>query len=178
MSKSSHYKYYKWGDFLKEKIYDKQKAIEYARKWAYGRNPAYYNFDPVGGDCTSFVSQCIYEGSKIMNYDKYGWYYKNGNNKSPSWSGVEYLYKFLIQNKGVGPYGEEAIAKFIEDGDIAQLSFDGKNFAHSLLIVKKDKNYYTNNILIATHTQDAWERNIGSYNYKKIRFIHIRGIRY
>lgn len=40
--------------------YDRKKSIEYAKKWAYLRNPKYYNFDPVGGDCTSFASQCIY----------------------------------------------------------------------------------------------------------------------
>lgn len=40
-----------------------------------------------------------------MNYSKYCWYYKNGNNKSASWSGVEYLYKFLVNNKTAGPYG-------------------------------------------------------------------------
>ena len=46
--------------FVKEKRYDRQKVIEYAKKWAYLRNPKYYNFDSVGGDCTSFASQCIY----------------------------------------------------------------------------------------------------------------------
>ncbi len=41
-------------------------------------------------------------GCGIMNYNKYGWYYNNGNDKSASWSGVEYLYKFLINNNGRG----------------------------------------------------------------------------
>ena len=66
---------------MRIKEYDRNSATEYAKKWAYLRNPKYYNFDPVGGDCTSFTSQCIYEGSKVMNYDKKnGWYYINGNN--------------------------------------------------------------------------------------------------
>ena len=123
---------------MKEKIYDRQKSIEYAKKWAYGRNPKYYNFDPVGGDCTSFISQCIYAGSGIMNYNRYGWFYKNGNNKSPSWSGVEYLYKFLTQNKGVGPYGEEVGVQSIQKGDVIQLRFDGNVFGHSLLVIEKN----------------------------------------
>lgn len=55
-----------------------------------------------GGDCTSFASQCIYAGSKVMNYNKNnGWYYNSGNDKSSSWSGVEFLYNFLTTNKGV-----------------------------------------------------------------------------
>ena len=72
---------------MKKIEYDRNKAIAYAQKWAFSRNPKYYNFDGVGGDCTSFVSQCIYAGSKTMNYTRdIGWYYINGNNKSPSWS--------------------------------------------------------------------------------------------
>lgn len=163
---------------MKEKTYERQKALEYAEKWAYKRNPKYYNFDPVGGDCTSFISQCLYEGSKIMNYNKYGWYYKNGNDKSPSWSGVEYLHKFLTQNKGVGPYGEEVGIQYIEKGDIAQLSFNGNTFAHSLLMIETDRNHDLNNTLIATHTKDVYGRSIGTYNFRKIRFIHIKGVRY
>ena len=55
-----------------------------------------------GGDCTNFVSQCIYAGSNVMNYDKNnGWYYNNTNDRAPSWSGVEFLYNFLTKNKGI-----------------------------------------------------------------------------
>ena len=46
--------------------YDRASAINYAQKWALSRNPRYYNFDAVGGDCTSFVSQCLFAGSKKM----------------------------------------------------------------------------------------------------------------
>lgn len=91
---------------MKIRNYDRNLAIAYAHFWALGRNPEYYNFDPVGGDCTSFVSQCLYAGSQQMNYNRQnGWYYINGYDKSPSWSGVQFLYNFLIQNNGLGPRG-------------------------------------------------------------------------
>ncbi len=45
---------------MRIKEYNRENAVEYAKIWAYKRNPKYYNFDPVGGDCTSFVSQCLY----------------------------------------------------------------------------------------------------------------------
>lgn len=81
---------------MKNREYNRLETVKYAQKWALARNPQYYNFDAVGGDCTSFVSQCVYAGSKKMNYTpNTGWYYINGNNKSPSWSGVEYLYQFF-----------------------------------------------------------------------------------
>ena len=38
-----------------------------------------------------------------MNYNKNnGWYYINGNKKSPSWTGVEFLFRFLTSNKKEG----------------------------------------------------------------------------
>ena len=55
---------------MRERKYDRNKVVEYAEKWAYSINPKYYNFNLIGGDCTSFVSQCIFAGSNIMNYTK------------------------------------------------------------------------------------------------------------
>lgn len=163
---------------MKIKEYDRKLVVEYAEKWAYLRNPKYYNFDPVGGDCTSFASQCIYEGSKVMNYDKNnGWYYINGNNKSPSWTGVEFLHNFLINNKKIGPFGKIVDINNIELGDIAQISFDGIKFAHSLVIIEIGKVSSVDNILIAAHTFDTLNKQISEYNFNKIRFIHINGVR-
>ena len=42
--------------------YNPSKAVAYAKKWAYGRNPNYKDYDPLGGDCANFVSQCIMAG--------------------------------------------------------------------------------------------------------------------
>lgn len=163
---------------MKEIVYNREKVIEYAKKWAYDRNPQYYDFDNVGGDCTSFASQCIYAGTKIMNYSKQnGWYYISGNNKSPSWSGVEFLYNFLTQNKSVGPYGYEVEQDKIELGDIAQLSFDGNKFSHSLVIVKIQDKTDLNQIFISSHTFDSFNKRISEYNFEKIRFIHIDKVR-
>lgn len=36
--------------------YNRAAAVEYARKWAFQRNPAYYNFENLGGDCTNVGS--------------------------------------------------------------------------------------------------------------------------
>ena len=47
--------------------YDREAAVAYARRFALSRNPAYYDFSDLGGDCTNFASQCIYAGAGIMN---------------------------------------------------------------------------------------------------------------
>lgn len=163
---------------MKEKTYNRQGVLEYAQKWAYDRNPNYYNFDSVGGDCTSFASQCIYAGSGVMNYARLnGWFYINGNKKSPSWSGVEFLYEFLTTNKLSGPYGKEVNQDEIDIGDIAQLSFNGTNFGHTLVITKIENKLNLNRIFISSHTYDSFNKRISEYNFEKIRFIHINKVR-
>lgn len=166
---------------MKEVEYDRKKTIEYAKKWAFDRNPNYYNFDSVGGDCTSFASQCIYAGAKVMNYTKEkGWYYIDGNHKSPSWSGVEFLYNFLVNNKSVGPYGKEIKQEdmeLLQIGDMAQISFDGYKYAHSLIIVNIENRFSLNGIKIASHTFDSFNKAISEYSLNKVRFIHIEKVR-
>ena len=48
--------------------YNRKKAVEYALKWALDRNPRYLDYDDLGGDCTNFISQCLYAGIEEMNY--------------------------------------------------------------------------------------------------------------
>lgn len=158
---------------MRQTLYEREKVKQYAKKWAYTRNPAYYNYDPIGGDCTNFASQCIYAGSGIMNYTKdTGWYYKNANQKSPSWTGVDFLYQFLINNKSIGPFGKQETKDDLEIGDIVQLSFDGQKFAHTLVVVET-----AGNILVATHTFDSYGRNLNTYTYQKFLCVHIEGVR-
>ena len=159
------------------KGYNRSNAVLYAMEWAFSRNPQYYNFDPVGGDCTSFVSQCIYAGSNVMNYDKInGWYYINGYEKSPSWSGVEFLYNFLVKNIRIGPRGKDVVQNRIEIGDLVQLSFSGIKFEHSLIITRIDDVNDLNKIFTSSHTFDSLNKKISEYSFSKIRFVHINDI--
>lgn len=154
-------------------MYNRIKAYEYAKQWAYGRNPEYYNYDAIGGDCTNFVSQCIFAGCGQMNYNKLnGWYYINGNDKSPSWTGVEFLYNFLISNKSVGPRGVEAEISELEIGDVIQLSFNNENFTHSLIVVQRGSNI--DNTLVAAHTYNTFGKRVSDYyEVKNYRYVHI-----
>ena len=52
---------------MKEIGYQREAVLEYAKRWAKGRNPRYLDFEHMGGDCTNFASQCIYAGSGVMN---------------------------------------------------------------------------------------------------------------
>lgn len=154
------------------KEYIRRDALNYAKKWALSRNPKYYSFDKIGGDCTNFISQCLYAGSKTMNYTKtFGWYYIDSTKRSPSWTGVEFLYNFLINNTGPGPFGMETTQDKVKIGDIIQLG-NSEKFYHSLIIVDIHKN----NIFVAAHDFNAYMKNLNTYFYEKIRFIHILGV--
>ena len=162
---------------MKKKEYNRLQVLDYAKKWALDRNPKFYNYENIGGDCTNFASQCIFSGCGIMNYDKnLGWYYNNANNKSPSWTGVEFLHNFLINNKGVGPFGNIVDMNRIELGDLIQLSFDGNSYSHSLIVVKINYPITLDTIFIAAHTYDVWQKTVADYIFQKIRFIHIEGV--
>lgn len=149
--------------------YNREKAVEYAEKWALSRNPMYYNYDLIGGDCTNFVSQCLYAGLPQMNYEQYGWYYIDANIKSPSWTGVGYLFEFLIYNKSQGPRGREISKADLDIGDIIQLSFAENVYGHSLIVT----NINNGKIFICAHSVDSKNRDIDTYSYNKMRFLKI-----
>ena len=158
-------------------MYNRSLAVEYAQKWALSRNPNYYNFDALGGDCTNFISQCLYAGSGVMNYTPdTGWYYFSLNNRSAAWTGVDFLYRFLTTNTGPGPYGTLLPLQYAIPGDVIQLSFNNNTFSHSLLVTYTDTYQNTDSILVAAHTNDALNRPITSYNYQVARLIHIQNV--
>lgn len=157
--------------------YDRAAAVAYAKKWAYRRNPAYYDFSDIGGDCTNFASQCLYAGSGVMNFTPtYGWYYISLNDRAPAWTGVDELYRFLTTNRGAGPRAVVTDLSQIRDGDIIQLKFSYKTrFDHSPVVV--DAGMGTpNTILVAAHSYDAYMRPLSSYRYVETRPLHITDV--
>ncbi len=159
--------------------YNREKAVAYAHRWAYDRNPAYSDFSKMGGDCTNFISQCVHAGGASMNYTRNtGWYYISLNNRAPAWTGVQQLYQFLTTNKGKGPYARPVFAAEVHPGDIVQLSFNGGGtFGHSLFVVEVGDFPDNSSILVATHTYDSNYRPLDSWQDVVYRYIHIIGAR-
>lgn len=156
------------------KPYDREKAVTYAKRYAFSQNPIFGNFRGIGGNCTNFVSQAIYAGSCIMNYTPtYGWYYVDLDNRAPAWTGVDYFFNFMTTNKGVGPFGRETSLDLAEVGDVIQLAKMEEGYYHTLLIV----GFEGDDPLVAAQTDDAYARPLSTYTYDYKRVIAIEGVR-
>ena len=155
------------------KPYLRERALEYARTWAFARNPLFYDYTGIGGNCTNFVSQCLYAGSCEMNFTPvYGWYYLSENERTAAWTGVQYLYNFLIGNRGIGPFGREVLPSEVEVGDVVQLAREDGTYYHTLIVT----GFGEESFLVAAQSDDAFDRPLSSYTYGTARFIHIDGV--
>lgn len=110
----------------------------------------YYDFSKIANsyDCTNFVSHSLLAGGAVI-YDtgssgitSQGWYYRNNNNRSESWTLVNKLYNFLTTNTTKGPSGSYCGYTNIyapsgnnpyKYGDILQFH-NGSTWRHSTLI--------------------------------------------
>lgn len=156
------------------KEYNRQAAVEYARRWALGKNPKYYHFGGIGGDCTNFISQCLLAGGAVMNYNRYGgWFYISSSNRSPSWTSVAFLQEFLLDENSIGPKARVCTLKELERGDLIQLRQNPTHFNHSLIVTKIERGQ----IYVCAHSNDALDKPLSSYNFFDMLPLHIEGIK-
>lgn len=162
------------------KPYNRERAVEYARRWALSRNPLFYDFTGGGGNCTNFVSQCLLSGSLNMNPDQpFGWYYISVDDRAPAWTGVREFYEFMCglgdflpQNERVGPFCTVVSRENVEVGDVVQLGNARGVFYHTLIIT----GFMSDEILISAQSNDALDRPLSTYNYALARFLHVDGV--
>ena len=162
-----------------EPLYARQKAVDYARKWALGRNPHYYSFAGEGGDSANFVSQCLYAGAGVMDNASPGggWYYINAKNCAPAWSSAKYLNRFLLANQAAGPYASVVALCQLEAGDVIQLATLQGTPHHTLLVVRTGAVPAVENILVCAHSYDSLDRPLSTYVIQTMQCLHIDGVR-
>ena len=144
-------------------MFNRDKSVEYAKKWALSFNPKYYNFSLLGGDCTNFVSQCLHAGGIPMRYYKYGWFYTSLNVRAPAWTGVNEFWDFAVNNTGIGVQLQEISLNDVQLSDIIQL-YNGERFYHTLIVTD-----LTDGIKVCSHDSPALDRALNTYNYKSLR---------
>lgn len=158
--------------------YSASDAAEYAVKWGEDKNSVYPNYGLSGGDCTNFVSQCIYAGGLSMKgssasagtvestSDWYCIYIKStlGIRKyavTTSWIRVSDFNTFL--SSLVSKSTETTLSSLISAcsaGDVVQLAdkTTGTPY-HSIIINAKD----TSTAYFCGHTSNRSNANVKEY---------------
>ena len=139
-------------------MYNREKAVAYAHRWAYGFNPAYGNFTDMGGDCTNFLSQCLHAGGLPMNYRPVtGWFYNSLSSRAPAWTGVQPFFNFMTGLQGGRPYAAVVSLEEIEPGDVLEV---GSPLSEAT-------------VLGATHTENSDYRPLSHWQGAVYRCLHI-----
>ena len=109
----------------------------------------------------------------VLDTPVVGWYYIGADNRTASWTGVEYLYRFLADNKGAGPFAKEVPLGELEIGDLVQFGRATGDFYHTPVVC----GFSRGEPLVAAHSYDAFNKSLSSYSYQRIRCLHILGVR-
>lgn len=167
--------------------YDRNGAIDYAHYWYDKRNPNYYDFSGIGGDCTNFVSQAFYIGGKMpmgfpdtLGVGTPGWYYLDVWHRARAWVWVDSLYDFIVNdpdNISGGPEGYEVDLNGAIRGDVIQYERTGDSiWDHSVIIVSaEDIGYGEMMYWVASHDDDVDNYPYTSFAYNDVRFIRVVG---
>ncbi|MFR9189079.1 MAG: amidase domain-containing protein [Anaerotruncus massiliensis (ex Togo et al. 2019)] len=149
--------------------YDRSKAAAYAEKWAFSRNPRYISFDGMGGDCTSFVSQCLYAGTGVMNFTAI----PAGTTIPPPTAPPPGAACPSLPLSGGQPLGRALRpgggARGAGAGDLIQLGDASDKWYHSLVTE------VTGTISSCPPTPSTPPPPLSSYVYAQARGIHIEG---
>jgi hypothetical protein len=168
--------------------YSRRAAVKYAIAYAIKPNPLYRYFavhGDGGGDCSSFISQCLYAGGALMIYDspKPWWYNTNGTGLiskhtwSLSWSVANSLY-WCLKTRGAsnlnGLRGIEIQSiEALELGDIIQYENYTGAIYHSAIVTAFTYERGLREPLISQHSFNAL--NI-SYIKPKAKKMHLMKI--
>ncbi|CDM68681.1 putative membrane protein [Clostridium bornimense] len=162
--------------------YSPDKGILYAKTFSKSYNPLFYS---APGDCSNFVSQCIWAAyggydfsSTETSYEnirkKYrmvpGSWHGNEGGGTINWESVENLYNYLCKEKTIGPNGvglnnkktyESLSPSSINLGDVLQFGSINKRYSHSVYVTHINGNGSKySDIYISQHTADLYNRNL------------------
>lgn len=124
-------------------------------------------------DCINFASQCLRaRGCAFNTGGGYQWYSFGPNipDRTPSWTGVTFLWDYLINNDWTGPNGVGASVDGVELADIVQFDY-GQGWQHTPVIVNIfDRTF--DGIMVATHSDPWYNRPISAWGSVGVRFAH------
>lgn len=134
----------------------------------------YVDFSQQGGyDCTNFVSHALIAGGAKTYYpggsgiSSTGWFFKSMQNRSSSWSSVNHLYNFLVNNSVSNTAAGIADNYVTYDGywttgSVIQIKeSESANYSHSMIITGKNVSVNRAYAYATGRTADNW------YNYNE-----------
>ncbi len=149
-------------DAIPQGYYNREKAVAYAKQYATSTTGTHWkNYAKWGGNCTNFVSQCLYAGE--IPFDHAGdtileqWYWYSDTYRTPSWTGADAFRQYALQDKKRGLVALQATMQEMEKGDVVQLMTQEKA-VHTMLVVDtvyKPKSNKKIDLLIAQHSDEG-----------------------
>lgn len=158
--------------------YDVDSAISYLYAYCDERNPYWYAYDAVGGNCMNFGSQVLLAGG--IPRDEQGsakWYWDNKNELALSWINVGRFYEYCRDNSGYGLVADTEASYYTgEIGDVVIVGFD-EDHRHTTLIsgIVRDDAGNVVDYLITCNTTNYRDFPVSAYYYTFHRLIKIFG---
>lgn len=151
---------------------DREKMKQYIDLYALSRNSEWADITPYGGDCQNFASQTIFNGGAPMAVSGDNlWFFNNMDSRSPAWTGVVFMHRFILANNGQGPQGQEVSTwQKLDYGDMVLIdwTFDGF-YDHTTIVSSTGKQ-----ARISGHSRDNYQERVSDLTGVKT-FIHLLG---
>ena len=168
--------------------YSRNDAVRYAKTYAINPNPAYRYFsvhEVGGGDCSNFISQCLYAGGAKMDFSSnWPWWYKrgnlnnyNGDTWSMSWTVAHSLY-WTLKSRGALPLSgikatEVSDVSMLDLGDLIQYEEEIGRIIHSAIITAFTYYGGVKTPLVSHHTSNSLNAPYLKPWAKKMHFMKI-----
>ena len=160
--------------------YNATKATKYALNHALSYNKDYADFNGYGGDCTNFISQCLYAGGITQHtgtaYSSNSWYYKSSTDRSATWTGADKFRNYVF-GKSSKIDMEKSSWKNVINGDIIQLLDSDSSAYHSMIITGvANGSSGRSDLLICCHTKDRRHASLAMYFGGTTKsYYHVKG---
>ena len=158
--------------------YDREAALDYLYEYCGKRNPRWYAYDAVGGNCMNFGSQVLLAGG--IPEDEQGsaqWYWDDQYDLALSWINVGRFYDYCRDNYGYGLVADTEAGYYTgEVGDVLIVGYDDEH-RHTTIIsdIVYDENGEAVDYLISCNTTNYRDFPVSAYYYTFHRLIKIIG---